>query len=379
MLAKETLAVHSGTIVDEMNGGILSPLFPASSHKHLDMEEDVYPRHGNLANQRAVAKKMCALESGGEAALVFSSGMAAFSTAMLSHLKAGDHIVLQNGVYSGAFKFIQNHFAKLGIGYSVSESCEVESIIQSVQANTKAIYIETPTNPLLKILDIELLTRFAKSKGLFTIIDNTIATPINQNPLEYGVDLVLHSATKFLGGHGDVSGGIAVGSEESISLMTNYMNDFGGCLNAQSCHLLERSLRTLAIRMNTINRNAMELALRLNEHPNVSNVYYPGLAHHHNHSVAREQMRGFGGMVSFEIAQRFDTTIFQKKLNLIVPSNSLGDLETTLNSPYQASSSFRSLSEAEQKKSGITRQLIRMSVGIENINDLYEDLHQALK
>ncbi|MEJ2795563.1 aminotransferase class I/II-fold pyridoxal phosphate-dependent enzyme [Iodobacter sp. LRB] len=379
MLAKETIAVHSGTIIDEMNGGILSPLFPASSHKHLDMNEDVYPRHGNLANQRAVAKKMCALESGGEAALVFSSGMAAFATAMLSHLKSGDHIVLQNGVYSGALKFAQNHFAKLGITYSVSKSCEVESIIESVNSNTRAIYIETPTNPLLKILDIELLAGFAKSKGLFTIIDNTVATPINQNPLEYGVNLVLHSATKFLGGHGDVSGGIAVGSEESIALMTENMNDFGGCLNAQSCHLLERSLRTLAIRMNTINRNAMELASRLNEHPNVTKVYYPGLPDHHNHSVAREQMQGFGGLVSFEIAQSFDTTSFQKKLNLIIPSNSLGDLETTLNSPYQASSSFRSLSDQEQKSSGITRQLIRMSVGIEDINDLYEDLHQALK
>ncbi|EPK9870761.1 MULTISPECIES: trans-sulfuration enzyme family protein [Serratia] len=379
MLAKETLAVHSGTIIDEMHGGILSPLFSASSHKHLDMTEDVYPRHGNLPNQRAVAEKMCALESGGEAALVFSSGMAAFATAMLSHLKAGDHIVLQNGVYSGALKFVQNHFAKLGITYSVSESCEVESIIALVNSNTRMIYIETPTNPLLKILNIELLTRFAKSRGMFTIIDNTVATPINQNPLEYGVDLVLHSATKFLGGHGDVSGGVAVGSEESIAAMAEYMNDFGGCLNAQSCHLLERSLRTLAIRMNAINRNAMELASRLNEHPNVTNVFYPGLPSHHNHSVAREQMRGFGGMVSFEIAPRFDATSFQKKLNLIVPSNSLGDLETTLNSPYQASSSFRSLSEQEQKKSGITRQLIRMSVGIEDVNDLYEDLHQALK
>lgn len=165
MLAKETLAVHSGTIIDEMHGGILSPLFSASSHKHLDMTEDVYPRHGNLPNQRAVAEKMCALESGGEAALVFSSGMAAFATAMLSHLKAGDHIVLQNGVYSGALKFVQNHFAKLGITYSVSESCEVESIIALVNSNTRMIYIETPTNPLLKILNIELLTRFAKSRG----------------------------------------------------------------------------------------------------------------------------------------------------------------------------------------------------------------------
>ncbi|UMM63051.1 trans-sulfuration enzyme family protein [Aristophania vespae] len=379
MLSKETIAVHSGTIIDKMNGGILSPLFPASSHKHLDMKEDVYPRHGNLPNQRAVANKMCALESGGEAALVFSSGMAAFSTAMLAHLKSGDHIVLQNGVYSGALKFVQNHLTKLGITSTISENCEVNSIIDCVKQNTKLIYIETPTNPMLKIINIELLAKFAKSKNLFTVIDNTIATPINQNPLEYGIDLVLHSATKFLGGHGDISGGIAVGSEKSISLMTEYMNDFGGCLNAQSCHLLERSLRTLAIRMAKVNHNAMELSSRLNENPNVTKVYYPGLAGHHNHEIAREQMRGFGGLVSFEIAQKFDTTSFQKKLNLIIPSNSLGDLETTLNSPYQASSSFRSLSEQEQKKSGVTRQLIRMSVGIEDVDDLYEDLHQALK
>ncbi|KUI97198.1 hypothetical protein VRK_36500 [Vibrio sp. MEBiC08052] len=361
-----------------MNGGILSPLFPSSSHRHLDMSEDVYPRHANLPNQRAVAQKMCALESGGEAALIFSSGMAAISTAMLSHLKAGDHIVLQNGVYSGALKFVQNHFLKLGITYSISESCDVKSIIKAVNSNTRAIYIESPTNPLLKILDIEQLAKFAKSKGLFTFIDNTIATPINQNPLDLGVDMVLHSATKFLGGHGDVSGGVAVGSEASISLMADYMNDFGGCLNAQACHLFERSLRTLAIRMDKVNKNALELASRLNEHPNITKVHYPGLPSHENHKIACDQMHGFGGMVSFELSQRFDATSFQRKLNLITPSNSLGDLETTLNSPYQASSSFRSLSPQEQKRSGVTTQLIRMSVGIEDVSDLYEDLNQAL-
>ncbi|SIO94519.1 trans-sulfuration enzyme family protein [Vibrio spartinae] len=378
MQSKQTIAVHSGTIKDDMHGGILSPLFPSSSHRHLDMNEDVYPRHANLPNQRAVAQKMCALESGGEAALILSSGMAAISTAMLSHLKAGDHIVLQNSVYSGALKFVQNHFLKLGITYSVSESCDVESILKAVNSNTRAIYIETPTNPLLKIMDIERLVKFAKSKGLFTFIDNTIATPINQNPLDLGVDMVLHSATKFLGGHGDVSGGVAVGSEASISLMTDYMNDFGGCLNAQACHLLERSLRTLAIRMDKVNQNALELASRLNEHPNITKVHYPGLPSHENHKIACDQMRGFGGMVSFELSHKFDATSFQRQLNLITPSNSLGDLETTLNSPYQASSSFRSLSPQEQKKSGVTTQLIRMSVGIEDVSDLYEDLNQAL-
>ena len=379
VLSKETIAVHSGTITDEMNGGILSPLFMSSSHRHLDMDDDVYTRHGNLANQRAVANKMCALESGGEAALVLSSGMAAFATAMLSHLKAGDHIVLQNGVYSGALKFVKHHFARLGITYSISERCDVESVIEAVNSNTRLVYIETPTNPLLKIINIELLAKFTRKKGIFTVIDNTVSTPINQNPLEYGIDLVLHSATKFLGGHGDISGGVAVGSENSVGLMTEYMNDFGGCLNAQSCHLLERSLRTLAIRMNKINRNAIELATRLNNHPGVTKVYYPGLPEHDSHHIACEQMRGFGGVVSFEIAPKFDPTGFQRKLKLIVPSNSLGDLETTLNSPYQASSSFQSLSEEEQRKSGVTRQLIRMSVGIENVDDLYDDLLQALK
>lgn len=373
----DTACVHAGTIIDGATRGTRTPLYPSNSHLHLEMREDVYPRHSNLPNQRAVADKLCALEQG-EMALMFSSGMAAISTALLAHLRAGDHLLLQTGVYSGAANFARRHLPPLGIEVSFTEGTSRAAFEKGCRTNTKAIYIETPTNPLLGIVDLVMIAEVAASRGLITLIDNTVATPINQTPLTAGIDIVLHSATKFLGGYGDVSAGAAIGSQVLLAPMFDYINDYGGSLNPQACHLLERSLLTLALRIDRINHNAIKLAEMLMRHPSVSSVRYPGLPDHPGHETAKKQMTGFGGLLTFEARDHVDLRAFQRALQLVMPANSMGELATTLNSPFEASSSFRSLTEAQQKEMGVSRKMIRMSVGIENFHDLSADLDQAL-
>lgn len=376
--AIDTACVHAGAIIDETTRGTRTPLYPSNSHLHLRMDEDVYPRHSNLPNQRAVANKLCALEQG-EMALMFSSGMAAISTALLTHLKSGDHILVQSGIYSGAASFARRNLNPRGIDVSFTEGTSREAFEQALRQNTRAIYVETPTNPLLGIVDLAMIVDLAKSRGLLTLIDNTVATPINQNPLAIGIDIVLHSATKYLGGYGDISAGAAIGPATLLTPMIESINDYGGCLNPQTCHLLERSLLTLALRMDRINHNALKLAEMLAAHPKVSSVRYPGLPDHPGHNVARQQMSGFGGLLTFEVSEGLDLTTFQQALRLVIPANSMGEVATTLNSPFEASTSFRNLTEAQQKAMGVSRQMIRMSVGIENVDDLSADLDQALR
>ena len=374
----ETACVHAGTIIDGATRGTRTPLYPSNSHLHLEMDEDVYPRHSNLPNQRAVAEKLCALEHG-EMALMFSSGMAAISTALLSHLRAGDHLVVQTGIYSGAANFVRRHLPPAGIEVSFTSGTTRIDVANSVRPNTKAIYIESPTNPLLGIVDIGMVAALAVERGLLTSIANTDATPTHQNPLRAGIDVVLHSATKYLGGYGDITAGVAVGSQKILSPMVEYINDYGGCLNPQACHLLERSLLTLALRIDRINYNASKLADMLVQHPCVSSVRYPGLADHVGHETAKRQMTGFGGLLTFEVKDHVDLRTFQRALQLVMPANSMGEVATTLNSPFEASTSFRNLTEEQQRAFGVSRNMIRMSVGIESIDDLSADLDQALK
>lgn len=374
----DTACVHAGTIIDHATWGTRTPLYPSNSHLHLEMDEDVYPRHSNLPNQRAVADKLCALEQG-EMALMFSSGMAAISTALLTHLRSGDHLLVQAGIYSGAANFARCHLPPLGIEVSFTEATSRAAFADMFRPNTKAIYIETPTNPLLGIVDMTMVAELAAQRDLVTLIDNTIATPINQNPLTAGIDIVLHSATKYLGGYGDISAGAAVGSQALLAPMVDYINDYGGCLNPQSCHLLERSLLTLALRIDRINHNALLLAEMLERHPCVSSVRYPGLPTHPGYETAKFQMTGFGGLLTFEVENHVNLCTFQNALQLVIPANSMGEVATTLNSPFEASTSFRNLTEAQQREMGVSRNMIRMSVGIENIDDLSADLDQALK
>jgi cystathionine beta-lyase/cystathionine gamma-synthase len=377
-LSQATLCVHAGNICESHNRGLRSPLYPSTSHAYLDATTDLYPRHGNLPNQISVAQKLAQLEHA-EDAIMLTSGMSAISYALLSSLKSGDHLITQGRLYSGALRYITQHLPKLGISHTVAEGTEVDAICKCTRANTKVLYLESPTNPTLNVVNVQTLANWSKQQGIITILDNTIATPINQRPIELGIDLVVHSVTKFLGGHSDLSGGAVIGSRSLVNLVREYAHEVGGFLDPANCHLLERSLQTLALRIEKSNQNASKIAEILNDHPAVNRVYYPGLRCHPNHEIARQQMSGFGGVLSFELKDSICAHQFQRNLKLIKPANSLGEVVTSLNCPALASTSYASLSPEQKQASGISSQFIRMSVGIEGIDDLLEDLTQALE
>jgi len=373
-IAFKTKCVHTGTILDGKSTGTNSPIYTSTSFAYLDQEETVYPRYYNVPNTEALNEKIAALENT-EAGLVFSSGMAAISSTLFTFLKNGDHAIFQKGLYGGTFTMVTRQLENFGISFSIVPDNALESFEKEVRTNTRLVYIETPSNPLLSITDIKAITGLASRHNLISVIDNTFASPVNQNPAELGIDIVLHSATKYLGGHHDICAGAAAGSEEDILTIRQMARSLGGSLNAQTCYLLERSLKTLAIRVNEQNSNAGQLALWLTEHPAIKRVNYPGLESHPGHEIARSQMKGFGGMLSFE-PDVADPTEFQKKLKLIRPSVSLGGVDTIICSPVLTS--HRHLSLQEKQKEGISDKLLRLSVGIEDINDIKEDIEQAL-
>ena len=373
-VSKKTQCVHSGKFDDERMHGINTPIYTSTSYQYLDTEERLYPRYFNTPNQWTVANKICALEKA-EAGLIFSSGMAAISTASLSFLKTGDHIVFQPNLYGGTQHFVTSKLNSFGIDYTIAASQNTTDIEAALLPNTRVVYIETPSNPLLSITDIAEIAELCRSRQIVSIIDNTFASPINQNPIVFGIDIVLHSATKYLGGHSDICAGVIVSSKEKINRIWELAINLGGSLNAITCYLLERSIKTLALRVAQQNSSAYEIAAFLNEHPKIKRVYYPGLSGHHGHEIAKKQMTGYGGMLSFELKEK-DSIEFQKDLKLIKASMSLGGVESIICSP--ALTSHRHLSSDERKKAGIPDELLRLSVGIEDIQDLIADLQQAL-
>lgn len=375
MTSKSTICVHHGTIIDKEYPGSVTPIYPSTSYGYLDTAERLYPRYLNIPNQDVIEKKVSKLENA-EAGFLLSSGMAAISTTLLTYLKKGDHAVFQKGLYGGTFKLIVNELENFGIEYSVIDNNNINNFERAIKPNTKIIYIETPSNPLLGITDISAVAELAKSKNLLTIIDNTFASPINQNPIDYGIDIVIHSATKYLGGHSDICAGIVVSTGENIKLIKGLGVNFGGSLNPITCYLLERSIKTLDVRLNKQNQNAMTIAEFLDKHPMVKNVFYPGLINHPGHETAKKQMKGFGGMLTFEV-NNIDLLAFQKKFKLILPSMSLGGVDTIVCAP--STTSHRNLTKEELKIEGINEFHLRMSVGIEDVDDITEDLEQALK
>ncbi|MEZ4829793.1 MAG: PLP-dependent aspartate aminotransferase family protein [Bacteroidia bacterium] len=374
-LNKSTAAVHAGTIRDDANRGILSPLYPGTSYEYIDAEKSIYPRYANTPNQDAVVKKLCALEHG-EDGMVFGSGMGAVVSTLLALLRQGDHAIFQGGIYGGTHHMITAEFPGLGIGYSFTESGDPAEFQAAIRPETKLIYIETPSNPLLSLVDIAAIVAIAKKNGLLTVIDNTFASPVNQNPLDLGVDIVLHSGTKYLAGHSDIICGAALASAEIMQIIRNRSVNLGATLNAETCFLLERSLRTLVVRVERQNLNAMELARYLSQNPSVSAVWYPGLESHPGHEIALKQMTGFGGMLSFELKD-LDVVAFQQALKLIQPAMSLGGVESIISSPRMTS--HAKISPEARAKMGISDQLLRLSVGIEDVNDLIQDIQQALE
>jgi cystathionine beta-lyase/cystathionine gamma-synthase len=372
----ETQCVHSGTQVDRTSGGVNTPIYTSSANAYLDSEVQPYPRYFNTVNQQAVVAKVGALE-GGEDGVLFSSGMAAISTTALTFLKTGDHAVVQQELYGGTHAFVRDLFAQFGIVPTLVPT-DAGQIAAAITKQTRLVIIESPTNPLLSVVDIRAVAAAARAHGAVTMIDNTFATPINQNPLALGIDVVVHSGTKYLGGHSDLCCGIAIATAEYASRIRHTALHLGGSLNALTCYLLERSLKTLAIRVERQNQNAGRLAEFLQTHPRVSRVNYPGLAAHPAHGIARQQMRGFGGMLSFELQPGSMTAAdFMRRLRLIAPALSLGGVDTTICDP--ASTSHKKISAAERQGLGISDGLLRLSCGIEHAEDLIDDLNQALK
>ncbi len=374
-MRKETLCVHSGTCHDPATRGVVTPIYTSSSYEYLDRKECPYPRYFNTPNQETVVKKLCDLEMA-EAGLLFSSGMAAISTAVLAFSGSGDHVILLDDLYGGTHAFATGEFQRLGIDYSFVET-DAAAIAGAKKKNTKVIVIESPTNPLLKILDIRKVAEFARREGIVTIIDNTFATPIYQNPVPMGIDIVVHSGTKYLGGHSDLCCGFALTSAEKAVRIRSMAYCLGGSLNAVTASLLERSLKTLAIRVQRQTENAGKIADYLSGHPGVEKVNYPGLPGSDGYEIAKRQMSGFGAMLSFEIdKKRIEPEAFVRKLALIRPAVSLGGVESLICSP--ALTSHVKMSAAERRRVGITDSLFRLSVGIEDARDLMADIDQAL-
>lgn len=369
-----TVSVHAGSHGDPQFLGLSTPIYPASAYDYEGPSGTLYPRYFNTPNHQAVAEKVAALEHG-EKGLVFSSGMASILTSLLALLQKGDHAIFQSDLYGGTHHAVLTEFPRYGIGYSLVDASDPSRFEKAIRPETKLIFVETPSNPTLKITDLKAVAAIAKKHGLITLIDNTFASPVNQNPIDLGIDLVLHSGTKYIGGHSDLCCGVAVGSSALIQKVKDSALHFGASPDAHLCWLIERSLKTMVLRVRQQNANALEVAQALASDPRIGKVYYPGLPSHPSHDIAREQMPGgFGGMLSFEV--KGDPDAFLSKLKLVRRAVSLGGVESTITSPVKTSHS--KMSEADRLAIGVTNKLLRLSVGIEEGKDIVEDLMQAL-
>ncbi len=380
-----TKAVHGGEKPDAL-GAVATPIYETSVFAFTSTEEliDVmsgkaggylYTRFDN-PTVRAVEKKMALLESS-EDACAFASGMAAITTVIFTMVSEGDHIVASRDLYGGTLNFFQEFMPRFGVEVTLVDATDMDDVEKAIKRNTIVIYTETPTNPLLKIVDLQHLAAIAKKHGITTIVDSTLATPYNLKPIKFGIDVVVHSATKYLGGHNDVTAGIVCGSKDFIQNLKRNRKILGGILDATAAWLLLRGLKTLALRMERHNQNGMQIAKFLEKHPKVEKVYYPGLSSHPQHSLAKKQMRGFGGVVSFEIKGDFEKTMqFVESLKLCLLAASLGGTETLATQP--ATSSHYLITHEQRQKLGITDQLVRLALGIEDPEDIIADLKQAL-
>lgn len=374
--SKLTQSVHVGSPGDPQFKGTVTPIFPSSAYDYEDVGgSTMYPRYFNTPNQKAVSEKLAALENA-EEGLILSSGMAAILTSIFAMMKKGDHAILQSDLYGGTHNAVVTELPRYGMEYSLVDGSDPGNFEKAIRPETRIIYIETPSNPTLKITDIAAVAGIAKKHGLITIIDNTFASPVNQNPIALGIDIVAHSGTKYIGGHSDICCGAVLSSKSLIAQIRNSAVHFGGSLDAHTCWLVERSLKTLVLRVRQQNSNAMAIAEFLKNDGRIGSVYYPGLPDHPGHPIARSQMPGgFGGMLSFEV--KADAHTFMDRLQLIKRAISLGGVETTITSPTKTS--HVKMSAADREAIGVTDKLVRLSVGIEEVSDLIDDIKEALK
>ena len=380
-----TKAVHAGDTRGSSTGAVVEPIyetsvFAFSSTKQLvdvmgeRIEGYVYTRYGNPTT-RSVENKMAELEESEDAA-VFSSGMAAIATTFFTLVSAGDHVVSTRDLYGGTLEFFNKVLPKFGVETTLVDATDLDEIRSATRSNTKVVYAETPTNPTLKVADLSAISKIGKEKGAVVVVDSTFASPYNTRPTELDVDVVVHSATKYLCGHNDVTAGVVCGSEKFVQELKRTRKSLGGTLDPLAAWLLLRGLKTLGLRMERHNSNGIKVATYLEGHPKVKTVHYPGLESHPQHAIAKRQMTGFGGVVSFEIDRDFETTVkFVENLKLCSLASSLGGTETLVTQPVTASHYF--VSVEDRKKAGITDQLVRLSLGIEDPEDIIADLEQA--
>jgi|TARA_B100000902_G_scaffold274671_1_gene260518 cystathionine beta-lyase len=369
-----TKCVHSGDLIDDRFKGATSPIFPSTAYDFIDVEDDKYPRYFNTPNQLALSKKIADLENC-EAALLFGSGIAAIFTSLFSFLKSEDHVIFQGSIYGGTLNLVIKEFKKFNIEYSLVDSFDIKEYEMEIKENTKIIFIESPSNPLLKVIDLQAISNLSKKNNLISIIDNTFSSPINQNPSDFGIDIIIHSATKYLGGHSDILAGALASTKSNIDKIIESSINYGGNLSEYTVWLLERSIKTLSLRVNKQNENALKVAEYLSNHEKVNAVHYPGLKTHPDYELSSKQMKGFGGMLSFELSNLEEAVLFTRKIKLIKSAMSLGGVESTICSPSLTSHS--KISKEERENLGIFDGLLRFSVGIEDHNDIINDLKQA--
>jgi cystathionine beta-lyase/cystathionine gamma-synthase len=375
----ETNLIHAGEPYPRIDGAVVLPIFQSAMFEYAagtSYDDLGYIRLNNTPNHTALHAKISALE-GSEAALVTASGMAAISTTLFTVLSAGDHLLAQSCLYGGTLDLITRDFEKFGLAFDLIDADDPAAWQAKLRPNTKAIYVEAMTNPLLEVADLKAVVRFARANGILSLIDSTFASPVNFRPIDAGFDLSLHSATKYLNGHADIVGGAVAGRADMIGRIRHTLNHLGGCMDPHAAFLLNRGLKTLALRVRYQNQSTLRIAQFLQSHAEVAHVNYAGLETHPRHQRARELFSGFGGVLSFELRgspERADR--FMKSTTIPIVAPSLGGVQTLLTRP--ALTSHAGLSREDRLRAGITDGLIRMSVGIEDTDEIIEDLAQAL-
>ncbi|MGA3167390.1 MAG: PLP-dependent aspartate aminotransferase family protein [Terriglobia bacterium] len=382
-----TLAVHAGEGPCPLTGAVDTPIYQSTTFAAVDSDEMaalysgekpgyMYTRYGN-PTVHAFEEKVAALE-GGEAAQAFATGMAAVSSALLGYVKAGDHVVAARSLYGAAYNFLNRQLPAMGASTTFVQSLRAEDFEKAIQPNTRLVYFESPSNPILEILDIAALARIARAHGIPSMIDNTFASPALQQPLSLGVTVVVHSATKYLCGHGDAMGGAVVGPQDYIShLNRDVLRNFGGVMSPFNAWLMLRGMRTLHLRMAAHCANAQRVAEFLAQHAKVEHVNYPGLPNHPGHDLAKRQMKGFGAMMSFTVKGGYQGgKQVMDRVKIFARAASLGDTRSLI--VHSASTSHRAVPREQREAIGITDALVRLSVGVEAVEDLIQDLAQAL-
>jgi cystathionine gamma-lyase / homocysteine desulfhydrase len=378
MMRKKTQLIHGGITGDEKTGAVSVPIYQVSTYaqdgvgQHRGYE---YSRTGNPT--RFALEELIKELEGGHRGFAFGSGMAAI-TAVLMTFNHGDHVIFTDDVYGGTYRLVSKVINRFGLEASFVDTSDVKNIEASITDKTKAIYVETPTNPLLKITDLEKVSKLAKQKDLTFIVDNTFSTPYWQNPIEFGADIVLHSATKYLGGHSDVVAGLVVVNSEQLAEDVHFvLNSSGGILGPQDSWLLMRGIKTLGIRMEEIEENTRKFVEFLEDLPEVTNIYYPGMENHKGNDVHQKQARGNGGMISFDVGSGEKADQVLRNVKYFTLAESLGAVESLISVP--AMMTHASIPKERRAELGITDGLVRVSIGLEDIEDLKEDFLQALR